>query len=143
MDDLAAHVHGDSTTSLDDLVDGYDIPRADLAAFEALRSMWAGAPLTADPHASLDHLVDVLLTLPEELTVHDAIGWVCATWSTVPRAPGETTTDVIERYGAAEGAWVFHAAGIPPEEIKHLDPEAVEIVAVLAVARGAHLPPRR
>lgn len=143
LDGFAAHGHGDTTPPIDDLLSAYDIPRADLAAFEALRSMWAGAPLAADPHASLDQLVDALSTLPQDLTVHDAIGWICATWSTVPQSPAETTSDVIERYGTAEGAWVFHAAGIPPEEIKHVDPEAVEIVAILAVARGAHLPPRR
>lgn len=142
-DAFEAHEAGGSDVPIEDLLEDYDIPPEDLGAFEALRSMWAGAPLSPDPHATLDHLVTVLVTLPEDLTVHDAIGWVCATWSTVPESPAETVTDVIDKYSAAPGAWVLHAAGIPPEDVEHVTPEAVEILAILAVARGAHLPPRR
>ncbi|MFC7485674.1 hypothetical protein ACOCJ7_04040 [Knoellia sp. CPCC 206453] len=140
---FAAHEHGGSSVPIDDLLAALDIPRADLAAFEATRNLWAGEPMAPDPHASLDHLVTVLASLPAELIVHDAIGWVCATWSTIPESGTETTTDIIARYGAAPGAWVFHAAGIPPEDVEHVNPEAVEVIAVLAVARGAILPPRR
>jgi hypothetical protein len=140
---FAAHVHGEATTAIDELLTGFDIPRADFAAFEATRNLWAGAPCSPDPHASLDHLVTVLATLPEELTVHDAIGWICATWATVPGTSTESMADVIASYAAAPGAWLFHAAGIPPEDVDQVTPEAAEIVAFLAVARGAHLPPRR
>lgn len=142
-DTFAAHGDGGSTGPLEDLLDAFDIPRDDFVAWEATRNMWAGAPVTQDAGPSLDHLITVLATLPSELTVHDAIGWICATWSTVPQSRTESMHDVIEKYGAAPGAWVFHAAGIPPEDVEHVAPEAVEIVAVLAVARGAHLPPRR
>ncbi|MEO7269485.1 MAG: hypothetical protein ABIW49_09815, partial [Knoellia sp.] len=75
--------------------------------------------------------------------VHDAIGWICATWSAVPGTSTESMADGIASYAAAPGAWIFHAAGIPPEDVEHVTPEAREIVAFLAVARGAHLPPHR
>jgi len=157
---LTAHGESESAASADELLERFDIPHEDFAAWEATRNMWAGAPLTPDEEASVDHLVDVLAALhieledsvasradeahPEpELSVHDAIGWICSTWSQVPATRHETTSDVIRSYAAAPGAWLFHAAGIPPEEVQNVSPAAVEIVAVLAAARGAQLPPRR
>jgi hypothetical protein len=160
--ELTAHGESGSNASVEELLERFDITREDLAAWQDTRNMWAGAPLTPDDEASVDHLVDVLsalhLELQEaisgqvegggahchaELSIHDAIGWVCSTWSQVPATRHETTSDVILSYAAEPGAWVFHAAGIPPDEVHHVSPAAVEIVAILAAARGAHLPPRR
>ncbi|KRE42942.1 hypothetical protein [Knoellia sp. Soil729] len=155
--ELAAHGEGDSSATVDELLQRFDIPREDLEAWEATRNMWAGAPLASDEEASVDHLLDVLASLHAELeaalecegkdravrlSIHDAIGWICSTWSQVPATRHETTSDVILSYSAAPGSWLFHAAGIPPEEVEHVSPGAVEIVAILAAARGAHLPPR-
>jgi hypothetical protein len=158
--DLTAHAEaGEDASGVDETLRRFDIPREDLLAWQATRNMWAGAPLAPDDEASVDHLVDVLAALhleleetaaargqqsqgAPELTVHDAIGWICSTWSQVPASRHETTSDVILGYGAAPGAWLFHAAGIPPEDVEHVSPAAHEVVAVLAAARGAHLPPR-
>ena len=153
------HVQDPSPAPVDDLMADLDIPGDDLSAWEATRSGWAGPPGTADRRASLDHLVAVLDSLATQLrdslpsgtvgphgaaaglSVHDAIGWVCAAWSTQPRCGSETITDLIVEYGAAPGAWLFHAAGIPPDEVDDVASDAVVIVELIAAARGAHLPP--
>lgn len=155
--ELTAHEEDGSNACVDELLERFDIPREDLESWEATRSMWAGAPLTPDEEASVDHLLNVLASLHAELeaaleregegrdvalSIHDAIGWICSTWSQVPATRHETTSDVILSYSATPGSWLFHAAGIPPEEVEHVSPGAVEIVAILAAARGAHLPPR-
>lgn len=157
---LAAHARDSPTAPVDDLLAELDIPSADLDAWEATRSAWAGAPETPDRRASLDHLVAVLDSLHDQLlaglrshddgphraaaglSVHDAIGWICAAWSTRPGSESETLTDVIVDYGARPGAWLFHAAGIRPDEVDDVAPEAVAIVELIAAERGAHLPPR-
>lgn len=156
----SSHAQNPSPAPVDDLLAQFDIPGDDLSAWEATRSGWAGAPHTPDPRASLDHLVAVLDSLTTQLhdvvsssetdghhrtaaglSVHDAIGWVCAAWSTQPRCSSETITDLIVEYDAAPGAWLFHAAGIPPDDMEDVAPDAVAIVELIAAARGAHLPP--
>lgn len=151
---LNAHLFVASTAPTAELLAKFDIPQRLFEAYKAARTTSPSdddaqviteitatldalnreIELVADPSASdADRRLD-------QITVADAIGWLCALWGPEPasgRPRGQTEAGTIRAYGARPGAWVYYAAGMSPAEVEQTLPADAFTLAML---RGAHLP---
>lgn len=73
-----------------------------------------------------------------QMTVHDAIGWLCAIWIDPDVTPPEQVRLVALDYLDVPHGWAFHAAGLTPAEALETP---LDRALVMAGLRGATLPP--
>jgi hypothetical protein len=153
---LNAYMHYLSTAPIEDLLAKFDIRGDDLTAWaratrktvpddsaQALRDLLIALDVVLDQFATPSEPRHTVLgePLPEpnsatvNVTVHNAIGWLCAYKSRPGHRDGGLVQAMNDYSHLGPAAWVRYAAALDPE-----DQTDDGTAFTLAVLRGAHLP---